>query len=81
VTAPLSEGGSPSFERDIRPLFTDRDRTAMQWAFDLFDYAAVREHADDILEQVESGQMPCYGAWPAEQVMLLRRWMDAGTPP
>src|SRR4030088_603824 len=62
VTAPLTEGAIPSFERDIRPLFTDRDRTAMNWAFDLFDYAAVRDKAEDIYEQVKSGQMPCYGA-------------------
>jgi hypothetical protein len=29
--------GAPSFARDIRPLFTDRDRAAMRWAFDLGD--------------------------------------------
>jgi hypothetical protein len=81
VTAPLVEGAIPSFERDIRPLFTDRDRTAMKWAFDLFDYAAVRDKAEDIYEQVKSGQMPCYGAWPEERVALLRTWIDAGTPP
>ena len=72
--------GSPSFERDIRPLFTDRDRAAMAWAFDLGDLAAVREHADAILDQLASGRMPCYAAWPAERVALFRRWMDTGTP-
>jgi len=55
--------GSPSFERDIRPLFTDRDRASMGWAFDLGDLAAVREHADAILDQLASGRMPCYAAW------------------
>jgi hypothetical protein len=35
--------GSASFERDIRPLFTDRDRASMAWAFDLGDAAAVRD--------------------------------------
>ena len=39
----------------------------MRWAFDLGDVAAVREHADAILEQLAAGRMPCYGAWPAEQ--------------
>jgi len=70
--------GSPSFKRDIRPLFTDRDRTSMAWAFDLGDLAAVREHADAILDQLASGQMPCYAAWSAERVALFRHWMESG---
>jgi len=69
---------SPSFERDIRPLFTDRDRAAMAWAFDLGDLAAVREHADAILDQLASGRMPCYAAWSAERVALFRHWMESG---
>jgi hypothetical protein len=24
--------------------------------------------------------MPCYGQWPAEQVDLLRRWVEGGKP-
>jgi hypothetical protein len=24
--------------------------------------------------------MPCYGPWPAEQVELFRRWVQAGGP-
>jgi truncated hemoglobin YjbI len=70
--------GSPSFERDIRPLFTDRDLASMAWAFDLGEVAAVREHADGILDQLASGRMPCYAAWPAEQVAMFRRWMESG---
>ena len=72
--------GPPSFARDIRPLFTDRDRAAMRWAFDLGDVAAVREHADAILDQLAAGRMPCYGAWPAEQVSLFRQWIHSGKP-
>jgi truncated hemoglobin YjbI len=68
--------GSPSFARDIRPLFTDRDRASMSWAFDLGDAAAAREHADAILDQVAAGRMPCYGAWPAERVAVFRRWIE-----
>lgn len=79
--APAAEvTGSPSFERHIRPLFTDRDRTSMAWAFDLGDLAAVREHADAILDQSASGRMPCYAAWPAERVALFRHWMESGKP-
>jgi hypothetical protein len=70
--------GAPSFARDIRPLFTDRDRASMRWAFDLGDVAAVRAHADAILEQLAVGRMPCYGAWPAEQVALFRQWVHSG---
>jgi truncated hemoglobin YjbI len=80
-STPLADGATPGFEHDIRPLFTDRDRTSMQWAFDLFDYAAVREHAQAIWEQVSSGRMPCYGAWPPQHVALLRAWIDAGRLP
>jgi truncated hemoglobin YjbI len=69
---------SPNFQRDIRPLFTDRDIASMAWAFDLADVAAVREHAESILEQLAAGRMPCYGPWPAEHVAVFRRWMETG---
>jgi hypothetical protein len=61
-------------------LFRERDRAVMRWAFDLGEAASVREHADAILEQVAAGRMPCDGAWPAEQVELFRRWVQAGSP-
>lgn len=70
--------GKLSFDRDIKPLFRDEDRDAMDWKFDLWDYGDVSENAGDILEQVESGAMPCDGAWPAERVALFRRWIDEG---
>jgi hypothetical protein len=71
---------APSFARDIRPLFADRDRAAMRWAFDLGDVASVRLHAAAILDQVASGRMPCDRAWPAERVALFRRWVETGKP-
>lgn len=77
MTAP---GEKLSFEQDIRPLFRQKDRDAMLAAFDLFDYDDVVEKADAIVGAVRSGQMPCDGAWPAEQVDTLQRWIDAGTP-
>jgi hypothetical protein len=70
----------PGFERDIRPLFTERDRAAMRWAVDLGDVASVRQHADAILEQVAAGRMPCDAAWPPERVALFQRWVQAGSP-
>jgi hypothetical protein len=80
VDPPAGDATVPSFERDIRPLFTERDRAAMRWAFDLGEAASVREHADAILGQVAAGRMPCDAAWPAEQVALFRRWVQAGSP-
>ena len=61
---PPSGGPAPSFDRDIRPLFTERDRAAMRWSFDLWEVASVRQHAEAILDQVAAGRMPCYGPGP-----------------
>ncbi|MDT7791277.1 MAG: hypothetical protein QOD59_713 [Mycobacterium sp.] len=69
-----------SFEHDIKPLFRAKDRDAMLAAFDLFDYDDVVERADDIVESLRSGQMPCDGAWPAAQVDKLQQWIDTGKP-
>ncbi len=69
------------FEIDIQPLFSHRDQEAMLIVFDLWDVESVREHADAILEQVESGRMPCYGAWPEDHVSLFRRWIQEGMRP
>jgi hypothetical protein len=68
------------FERDIKPLFRVKDRDAMLAAFDLFEYDDVAERADDIVESLRSGQMPCDGAWPAAQVDKLQQWIDTGKP-
>jgi len=78
---PVAEGITPGFARDISPLFTARDITAMTWAFDLTDYESVRSHAQAILEQVRAGRMPCYGPWPPLQVQLFERWLNSGMHP
>ena len=72
--------GKLSFERDIKPLFRDKDRNSMMAAFDLFDYDDVVENANAIVGSLRSGQMPCDGAWPESQVEKLQQWIDAGTP-
>ena len=69
-----------SFERDVRPMFRDKDRDSMLSAFDLFDYADVADNADAIVGSLRSGQMPCDGEWPASQVDTLQQWIDAGKP-
>jgi hypothetical protein len=74
-------GGAPSFENDIRPLFRDKDRDRMEFAFDLWSHQDVRDNAPQILERLQDGDMPCDGAWPSEQVDLFRRWVESGTAP
>jgi hypothetical protein len=50
-----------SYERDIRPLFRDRDVNSMSFAFDLASYDDVRANAQAIYEKLADGSMPCDG--------------------
>ncbi|HEX6652305.1 MAG TPA: CDGSH iron-sulfur domain-containing protein [Thermoleophilaceae bacterium] len=75
----LPEPGEPvGFAQHIKALFRERDRTSMQFAFDLWSYEDVGEHAEDILERLRNGSMPCDGAWPDEQVAVFARWIAEG---
>jgi hypothetical protein len=76
---PGSPSAELSFERDVRPLFREKDRNSMLKAFDLWSYADVRAHQDAIIGQLRNGTMPCDGAWPAERVATLQRWIDSGS--
>jgi hypothetical protein len=78
--ASAGESGTLSFADDIRPMFRTKDRDSMIAAFDLFDYGDVADHADAIVGSLRSGQMPCDGAWPDDDVDKLQRWIDAGKP-
>jgi hypothetical protein len=69
-----------SFDHDVKPLFRERDRGSMLATFDLWQRDDVAENADAILKALEDGSMPCDGAWPAERVDVLRRWVNAGMP-
>ena len=69
-----------SFDTDIKPLFRERDRESMKWAFDLWSHDDVAANDAAILGRLEDGSMPCDGAWPADQVELFKRWVDAGAP-
>jgi len=80
-SAQLSKPDEPlHFEENIKPLFRDRDRDSMRFAFDLWSLDDVSTHADAILDRLEAGTMPCDGAWPADRVAVFRRWIDAGKP-
>lgn len=68
------------FEQDIKPLFREYDRTEMEWAFDLWDYEDVKEHAEDILRHLEAGTMPCDAPWPPDQTEKFNLWIADGMP-
>jgi CDGSH-type Zn-finger protein/truncated hemoglobin YjbI len=67
-----------TFTQHIKPLFRRMDRESMSFVFDLWSCGDVRKHAPEILRRLESGTMPCDGAWPVERVGLFRRWIDSG---
>jgi truncated hemoglobin YjbI len=69
------------FEKHVKPLFRLRDRQSMKFAFDLWAYDDVKQHAHAILEQLQSGSMPCDGAWPPERVEAFERWVATGMSP
>ena len=79
VSTPTADE-APSFEQHIKPLFRERDRGSMKFAFDLWSHEDVSEHADAILGKLRDGSMPCDGAWPAEQVSTFERWIAADKP-
>lgn len=79
MSAPVSTE-PPSFEQDIRPLFRDRDRGSMKFAFDLWSYEDVSANATAILDRLRDGSMPCDGAWPSDQITTFERWIAADKP-
>jgi Ferritin-like len=69
-----------TFEQHIKPLFREHDRASMRFRFDLWSAHDVSTHADAILQRLESGTMPCDGAWPADRIAIFHRWIEAGRP-
>jgi hypothetical protein len=78
MTTPGAEDSPVTFEDHIKPLFRERDRRSMLFAFDLWSYDDVSGHSGAILARLRSGTMPCDGAWPDGQVDAFQRWIDAG---
>ena len=70
-----------SFQAHIKPLFGERDRRSMAFAFDLWSYDDVCARAARILRRLDDGTMPCDGAWPKAQIRVFRRWMETGRRP
>ncbi len=71
-------GETVSFAAHISPLFRERDRQSMSFAFDLSSYDDVRQRATEILRRLQDGSMPCDGAWPGDRVEVFRRWTESG---
>jgi len=67
-----------SFEQHIKPLFREKDRESMTFAFDLWDVADVRSNADAILGRLQRGTMPCDGGWSPDKLELFGRWIESG---
>ncbi|HEY2191791.1 MAG TPA: CDGSH iron-sulfur domain-containing protein [Actinomycetospora sp.] len=80
--APAVETPAPdepvSYERHVRGLFRPRDRGSMRSAFDLWSHDDVTTHAEAILGRLRDGSMPCDGAWPADRLAVLERWVAEG---
>ena len=72
---------SLSFERDIKPLFREKDRTSMSRAFDLWSATDVAAHGQAIIARLKDGSMPCDGAWPADKVDTFATWLNSGAQP
>jgi hypothetical protein len=70
-----------TFAAHIQPLFRERDRESMAFAFDLWTYEAVKENAQAILSRLRAGSMPCDGPWPEQQTALFERWINEGATP
>jgi hypothetical protein len=81
MTGPPAQGQPVRFAAGIRPLLRARDRESMSGHFDLGSHADARANADNILDKLAAGAMPCDGAWPESQVELFRHWTQTGMQP
>ncbi len=70
-----------SFAAHIKPLFRERDRQSMSFAFDLWSFQEVGSRTAEILSRLRDGSMPCDGAWPAARIEVFQRWADTGCKP
>jgi Ferritin-like len=78
VVVPPQPPVTLSFARDIKPLFRDRDRNRMLFRFDLFVFDDVKQNANDILDSVSTGRMPCDTPWDSSKVATFKKWIDGG---
>jgi hypothetical protein len=81
----LEEPGADvvSFAMVIRPPFRARDVNVMKnfGRFGLSKFDNVVTHADNILLRLKTGDMPCDGRWPPEQLSMFAKWIEGGKKP
>jgi hypothetical protein len=53
----------------------------MRFAFDLWSYNDVEDHADQILTRLQRAEMPCDQQWPEQKILLFRNWLQGGMLP
>ena len=76
---PLTSGGvGLSFERDIKPLFSDDARTRINWKFDLWDYESVKANISEILKRMENSDSPFEEGWTEDRAKVFRSWLREG---
>ncbi len=76
----MPNGTTPTYGKDIKPLFREKDQKAMLKAFDLWSYDDVKANARPIYDEVATGHMPCDGPWPQSSIDMFKAWMDGGMP-
>ena len=73
---------APGFAADVKPLFRPFDQSSMlPNGIDLWDYSDVKSRAQDIYDQVSTGNMPCDAPWTQDMVDTFKAWMDGGYHP
>ncbi|HXW51084.1 MAG TPA: hypothetical protein VEJ41_03760 [Candidatus Acidoferrales bacterium] len=75
-----------SFERDIRPMFTDMDVEHMEaYGMDLSKRDEVAQHAVGIYAAVKEKTMPPANVgepqWTDEMCAKFKEWQNQGCPP
>ena len=70
------------FATNIRPLFRDKDITAMKpMGIDLSSYEDVKKHALEIYARLSAREMPCDEPWSDSYVQKLKEWIESGMAP
>jgi hypothetical protein len=76
-----------SFDRDIKPLFSEIDIDHMSGHFDLSKFEDVRDNSQSILSHLKSTgihMMPpasAGGPWSADKISLFEKWISDGRQP
>jgi len=82
----MTDSAALSFEKDIRPMFTDLDIDHMKAAgIDLSDARSVAAYSEAIYATVSDGSMPPPSSgepsWTAEMCERFNEWRNGGCLP